>query len=112
MLKGGILMRIFDYQNVHGVKDVNHWTTKTNRVNKTHEDEFEKELADCLNKRESEPKTKRKKDAQKEHQDLVDESQELDEIQLEKNHLFSESETDMNVDKETPNNSDHFSNWA
>ena len=105
-------MRIPDYRNVLGVKDVNHWTTKTNRVNKTHEDEFEKELADCINKRKSKAKTKIKKRAQKEHQALVDESQELDEIQLEKNHLFSESETDMNVDKETPNNSDHFSNWA
>ena len=45
MLKGGILMRIPDYQNVHGVKDLNHWTKKTRRVNKTHEDEFEQELS-------------------------------------------------------------------
>ena len=85
-------MRIPDYQNVHGVKDGNHRTTKTSRVNKAHEDEFEKELADCINKRESNAKTKRKKDTQKEHQALVDESQELDE--------------------ETPSNSDHFSSWA
>ena len=73
---------------------------------------FEKALADCLNKRESEPTKKRKKDAQKKNQALVDESQELDEMLLENNHLFYESETDMNLDKETPNNSDHFSSWA
>tara|TARA_Y100001960_G_scaffold213014_1_gene222506 strand:- start:1098 stop:1355 length:258 start_codon:yes stop_codon:yes gene_type:complete len=85
-------MRIPDYQNVHGVKDGNHWTTKTSRVNKAHEDEFEKELADCINKRKSNAKTKRKKDSQKKHRALVDESQELDE--------------------ETPSNSDHFSSWA
>ena len=105
-------MRIPDYQNVHGVKDVNHWTTKTRRVNKAHEDEFEKELADYLNKRKSAPKTKRKKDTQKEDQALIDESQERNETLLENNHLFYESETDMNVDKEKPNNSDHFSSWA
>ena len=85
-------MRIPDYQNVHGVKDVNHWTTKTSRVNKAHEDEFEKELADSINKRKSKAKTKSKKDIQKEHQSLADERQELDE--------------------ETPNNSAHFSSWA
>ena len=85
-------MRILDYQNVHGVKDVNHWAKKTNRVNKAHEDEFEKELADCINQRKSKAKTKRKKDTQKEHQALIDESQELGE--------------------EMPNNSDHISSWA
>ena len=85
-------MRITDYQNVHGVKDVNQWAAKTSRVNKAHEDEFEKELADCINKRKSKPKTKSKKDSQKEHQALVDKSQVLDE--------------------ETPNNSDHISSWA
>ncbi len=85
-------MRIPDYQNVHGVKDVNHWTTKTRRVNKAHEAEFEKELADCINQKKSKAKKKRKKDTQKEHQVLVDESQELDE--------------------EIPSNSDHFSSWA
>ena len=52
-------MRITDYQNVHGVKDVNHGAAKTSRVNKTHEDEFEQELADCINKRKSKAKTKR-----------------------------------------------------
>ena len=50
MLEGGILMRIPDYRNVHGVKDLNHWTTKTSRVDKAHEDEFEKELGDSIYK--------------------------------------------------------------
>ncbi len=85
-------MRIPDYRNVHGVQDVNQWAAKTTRINKAHEDEFEKELADCINQRKSKPKTKRKKDSQKEHQALVDKSQVLDE--------------------ETPNNSDHISSWA
>ena len=85
-------MRIPDYRNVHGVQDVNQWAAKTTRINKAHEDEFEKELADCINQRKSKPKTKRKKDSQKEHQALVDKSQVLEE--------------------ETPNNSDHISSWA
>ena len=85
-------MRITDYQNVHGVKDVNQWAAKTSRVNKAHEDEFEQELADCINKRKSKTQTKRKKDTQQEYQALVDESQELEE--------------------EMPNHSDHISSWA
>ena len=85
-------MRITDYQNVHGVKDVNQWAAKTSRVNKTHEDEFEQELADCINKRKSKKQTKRKKDTQQEHQALIDESQELEE--------------------EMSNHSDHISSWA
>ena len=85
-------MRITDYQNVHGVKDVNHGAAKTSRVNKTHEDEFEQELADCINKRKSKKQMQRKKDTQQEHQALVDESQELEE--------------------EMPNHSDHISSWA
>ena len=111
-------MRIPDYRNVYGVKDLNHWTTKISRVDKAHEDEFEKELEDSIHKRESEAKTKRKKETQKEHLALIDESQELDEMQLEIDHLFSEydkkikSETDIDLDEETPNNSDQFSNWA
>ena len=60
-LEGGILMRIPDYRNVHGVKDLNHWTTKTSRVEKAHEDPFEKELEDSIHKRKSEEKTKIKK---------------------------------------------------
>ena len=111
-------MRIPDYRNVHGVKDLNHWTTKTSRVEKAHEDAFEKELEDSIHKRKSEAKTKRKKETQNKHQALIDESQELDEIQLEIDHLFSEydkkikSETDIDLDEETPNNSDQFSSWA
>ena len=88
-LEGGILMRIPDYRNVHGVKDLNHWTTKTSRVEKAHEDAFEKELEDSIHKRKSEEKTKIEKEAQK-NLALIDESQELDEVELEIGHLFSE----------------------
>ena len=111
-------MRIPDYRNVHGVKDLNHWTTKTSRVEKVHEDAFEKELEDSIHKRKSEEKTKIKKKTQKKHPALIDESQELDEMELEIDHLFSEydkkikSETDIDLDKETPNNSDQVSSWA
>ena len=78
-LEGGILMRIPDYRNVHGVKDLNHWTTKTSRVDRAHKDEFEKALEDSIYKRKSKAKTKRKKEAQKEHLALIDENQELGE---------------------------------
>jgi hypothetical protein len=91
-LKGGILMRISDDQNVHKVKDINRWATKTSRVKKAHKDEFEEQLADGINERKSNVKTKIKKDKKKRHQSLVYESQELDE--------------------EKPNNSKHFSSWA
>ena len=111
-------MRIPDYPNVHGVKYLNHWTTKTSRVEKAHEDAFEKELEDSIHKRKSEEKTKIKKETQKKHQALIDESQELGEMELEIDHLFSEydkknkSGTDIDLDEETPSNSDQFSNWA
>ena len=111
-------MRIPDYRNVHGVKDLNHWTTKTSRVEKAHEDAFEKELEDSIHKRKSEEKTKIKKETQKKHQALIDESQELDEMELKIDHLFSEYDkknkpaTDIDLDEETPNNSDQFSSWA
>ena len=59
-LEGGVFMRIPDYQNVHGVKALNHWTPKASRVEKAHEDEFEKELEDSIHKRKSEAKRKRK----------------------------------------------------
>ena len=117
-LEGGILMRIPDYRNVHGVKDLNHWITKTSRVEKVHEDAFEKELEDSIHKRKSEEKTKIEKETQKKHQALIDESQELDEMELEIDHLFSEydkkikSVTDIDLDEETPNNSDQVSSWA
>ena len=109
-------MRIPDYRNVHGVKDLNRWTTKTSRVDKAHEDEFEKELEDFIHRRKSE--AKRKKETQKEHQALIDEDQELDEVQLGIHRLFAEydkkikSETDIDLDEETPNNSGQFSSWA
>ena len=85
-------MRISDEKNVHKVKGVNRWETKTSRVKKVHKDEFEEQLADGINERKSNVKNKIKKDTQKEHQTLVDESQELGE--------------------EKPNNSNHFSSWA
>ena len=85
-------MRISDDQNVHKVKDINCWSTKTSRVKKAHKDEFEEQLTDGINERKSKVKTKIKKDTKKEHQALVDENQELDE--------------------EKPNNSNHFSSWA
>jgi 1,2-phenylacetyl-CoA epoxidase PaaB subunit len=91
-LKGDILMRIADDQNVHKVKDINRWATKTSRVKKAHKDEFEDQLTDEIIKRKSKVKTKIKKDQKKEHQALVDEIQELDE--------------------EKPNNSNNFSSWA
>ena len=59
-----------------------------------------------------------KKEAKKKHQALIDESQELDEMELEIDHLFSEydkkitSETNIDLDEETPNNSDQFSSWG
>ena len=106
-LEGGILMRIPDYRNVHGVKDPNHWTPKANRVDKAHEDEFEKELEDSIHKRKSEAKRKRKPP--------LTSDEELVEMQLEVDHLFTEYEqkvkweTDIDLDEETPNNGARFS---
>ena len=111
-------MRIPDYPNVHGTQYLNYWTTKTNRVEKVHEDAFEKELEDSIHKRKSVEKKKIKKETQKQHQALIDENQKLDETQLEIDHLFSEydkkikSETDIDLDEETPNNGNQFSNLA
>ena len=105
-------MRISDYQNVHGVKEVSRWTNKTSRVKKAHEDEFEKELADCLNKRKSQAKPKRKKDTKNEDQTLFDESQGRDKMLVETDHLFTELETDIDLDEEKPNKSDRFSGWV
>ena len=50
-LEGDILMRIPDYRNVHGVKYLNYWRMKTNRVDRVQEDEFEKKLEDSIHKR-------------------------------------------------------------
>ena len=111
-------MRIPDYRNVHVVKDLNHWTTKTNRVDKAHKDEFEKELESSIHKRKPKVKTKRKKETQKEHQALIDEDQELDEVQLGIHRLFAEydkkikSETNIDLDEQTQNSNDQFSSWA
>jgi len=44
-------MRIPDYRNVHGVKNLNYWRMKTNWVDRVHKDEFEKELEDSIHKR-------------------------------------------------------------
>ena len=60
-LEGGILMRIPDYRNVHGVKDSNHWVPKASRVDKAHEDEFKKKLEDSTHKIKFEAKRKIKK---------------------------------------------------
>ena len=54
-------MRIPDYRNIHEVKGLNQWATKIGRVDKSHKDEFEKELEDSIHKRKSEAKTKKKK---------------------------------------------------
>jgi len=105
-------MRIPDYQNVHGVKDVNNWTNKTSRVKKTHEDEFEKELADCLNKKKSQAKPKRKKDAGNDDQALYEESQGRDKMLTETDHLFAELETDIDLDEKNRNKNNRFSDWV
>ena len=52
--------------------------------------DFVEQLADGINERKSKVKTKIKKEAQKKHQALIDQSQELDEMELEIDHLFSE----------------------
>ena len=44
-------MRIPDYPNTQGVKYLNHWTSKTSRAEKAHEDSFENELEDSIHKR-------------------------------------------------------------
>jgi len=56
-------MRIPDYRNVHGVKGMNQWVTKIDRVDKAHKDEFEKELEDSIHKRKSETKTKKRRNS-------------------------------------------------
>ena len=100
-------MRIPDYRNVHGVKDFNHWTTKTSRVDRAHKDEFEKELENSIYKRKSEAKRKRK--------NPLTPDEELVEMQLEVDHLFTEYEqkvkweTDIDLDEEMPNNGARFS---
>ena len=111
-------MRIPDYPNVQGIKYLNHWISKTSRVEKAHKDAFENELEDSIHKRISAVKMKIKKETQKKHQSLVGESQGLDEIQLAIDHLFSESEkknkseTDTDLDEKTLDNGNKFSSWG
>jgi len=110
-------MRIPDYRNVHGIKGLNQWTTKTNRVDKAHKDEFEKELEDSIHKRRSEAKAKKKKIKRK-NLAIIYEDQKLSEMQQETGQLFSEcdknlkSETDLDLDEGTKNNSSKFSSWS
>jgi len=85
-------MRISEEQNVQKVKDINRGTTKISRVKKAHKDDFEEQLSDVINERKLKVKKNIHKNTQKEHQSLVDESQELDE--------------------EKPNNNNYFSSWA
>jgi hypothetical protein len=118
MLEGGILMRIPDYRNVHGIKGLNQWTTKTNRVDKAHKDEFEKELEDSIHKRRSEAKAKKKEKIKRKNLAIIYEDQKLSEMQQETGQLFSEcdknlkSETDLDLDEGTKNNSSKFSSWS
>ena len=44
-------MSIPDYRNVHGVKSLNYWRMKINRVDRVYKDEFKKELEDSIHKR-------------------------------------------------------------
>ena len=108
MLEGGILMRIPDYSNVHGVKDPNHWTLKASRVGKAHEDEFEKELEDATRKRKSELEKRRKK--------IPVQGQELGAMRLEVDHLLTEHDQKVKegagLDEETPSNGSRFSSWG
>ncbi|SVE42466.1 uncharacterized protein METZ01_LOCUS495320 [marine metagenome] len=109
-LEEGILMRIPDYRNVHGVKSPNQWTPKASRVDQVHEDEFEKELEGSIRKRKSESKKR------KEKLPIQDEGQ--DEMQLEVDHLFAEYEQkvkegmETDLDGATPNNGNRFSSWG
>ena len=89
-------MRIPDYRNVHGVKGMNQWVTKIDRVDKAHKDEFEKELEDSIHKIKSETKTKKKEETQKEELALIYENQELNKMQLEIDQLFSEYDKKLN----------------
>ena len=63
-------------------------------------------------------KRKEKKRLKKEHQALIDEDQELDEVQLGIDRLFAEydkkikSETNIDLDEQTQNSNDQFSSWA
>ena len=59
-----------------------------------------------------------KKETQKKHQSLMDESQELNEMKLAIDHLISEyekknkSEVDIDLDEKTLDNGNQFSSWG
>lgn len=103
-------MRIPDYRNVHGVKNPNYWTPKTSRIDKTHQDEFEKELEESINKKKSEPNKKQRK--------TLAQDEKLDEMQSEVDKLFAEyeqkfnDETNVDLDDEIPKNDNRFSSWG
>ena len=54
-------MKIPEYQNIHGVNASNLWMAKARRIEKAHEDQFEKELESSINKRKAEAKIRVKK---------------------------------------------------
>ena len=92
-------MRIPDYRNVHGVKGLNQWTTKTSRVDKAHKDEFEKELEDSIYKRKSEEKKQRKEETQRENLAIIYENRELNEMQLEIDPFFLNTTKSLNRER-------------
>ena len=103
-------MKIPEYQNIHGVNASNLWTSKARRIEKAHEDQFEKELEDSILKRKFESKEGRKK--------IITQDGSLDEIQLEADHLFAEYEqkvktkVDIALDEERTKNGNRFSSWG
>ena len=103
-------MKIPEYQNIHGVNASNLWIAKARRIEKAHEDQFEKELEDSILKRKFESKEGRKK--------IITQDGSLDEIQLEADHLFAEYEqkvktkVDIALDEERPKNGNRFSSWG
>ena len=53
-------MKVPEYKNIHGTNASNLWMAKAGKVEKTHEDQFEKALEDSILKRKSEAKKKKK----------------------------------------------------
>ena len=103
-------MKIPEYQNIHGVNASNLWMAKARRIEKVHEDQFEKELEDSILKRKFKSKEGRKKS--------ITQDGSLGEIQLEVDHLFAEYEqkiktkADIDLDEERPKNGNRFSSWG
>ena len=102
-------MKIPEYQNVHGVNASNLWLAKAGRVEKIHEDQFEKQLEDSIRKRKSEINNRRRNKSPR--------GEKLDETQLKVDQLFAEYDqkdrraTDIDSDEEKPNNGKQFSSW-